>query len=163
MRFIIEVPSKEIPQVINGVSANTIYYLINKEKLDKLKDKNNMSYLNMPYSIDDFSRCYTAYRTFDWKKEDFEKAIKNCKEMNLEEHFIKFLENFVDRFFPSSKLCTCGVINQELTLKDRVWTCKSCNTTHNRDELASKNILRQGLLKLKTAVGTTVESVWSCL
>ena len=96
MRFIIEVPSKEIPQVINGVSANTIFYLINKEKLDKLKDKNNMSYLDMPYGIDDFSRCYTAYKTFDWKKEDFEKAIKNCKEMNLEDYFIKFLENFVE-------------------------------------------------------------------
>jgi len=96
MEFKIGICGKEIPQVINGISANTIFYLINKEKLDKLKDKNNMSYLNMPYSIDDFSRCYTAYRTFDWKKEDFEKAIKNCKEMNLEEHFIKFLENFID-------------------------------------------------------------------
>jgi len=52
----------------------------------------------------------------------------------------------IDRWFPSSKLCNvCNTINQELTLKDREWTCKVCNTTHDRDLLASRNILKQGL------------------
>jgi putative transposase len=51
----------------------------------------------------------------------------------------------IDRFYPSSKKCTCGVINKKLTLKDRIWTCESCNTTHNRDELASNNILSEGI------------------
>jgi putative transposase len=48
----------------------------------------------------------------------------------------------IGRFEPSSKLCTCGVINKELKLSDRVWTCKSCNTIHDRDVLASNNIKR---------------------
>ena len=48
----------------------------------------------------------------------------------------------IGRFEPSSKLCTCGIINKELKLSDRVWTCKSCGTTHDRDVLASNNIKR---------------------
>ena len=45
----------------------------------------------------------------------------------------------IGRFEPSSKLCTCGQINQELSLKDRNWVC-SCGATHDRDLLAAKNI-----------------------
>ena len=67
----------------------------------------------------------------------------------------------IDRFFPSSKLCSCGIINQELTLKDREWTCNSCGTMHDRDINASINILKQGILKI--ADGTAVKSVGSCL
>jgi putative transposase len=48
----------------------------------------------------------------------------------------------IGRFEPSSKLCTCGTINRELTLKDRVWTCGSCGTKHDRDILAANNIVR---------------------
>jgi putative transposase len=52
----------------------------------------------------------------------------------------------IDKFFPSSKMCSkCGWINQNLTLEDRTWTCPSCNTEHNRDINAAKNILSQGI------------------
>jgi putative transposase len=51
----------------------------------------------------------------------------------------------IGRFEPSSKCCSsCGIINKELTLKDRVWTCK-CGETHDRDVNASKNIKNFGL------------------
>jgi putative transposase len=51
---------------------------------------------------------------------------------------------FIDRFFPSSKLCSvCGVINESLTLKDRYWRC-DCGTRHDRDENAATNIHRAG-------------------
>ena len=46
----------------------------------------------------------------------------------------------IGRFAPSSKTCSCGVINKDLKLSDRVWTCKSCGTTHDRDILAACNI-----------------------
>jgi putative transposase len=46
----------------------------------------------------------------------------------------------IGRFEPSSRLCRCGQLNKDLTLSDRVWTCKSCNTTHDRDILAANNI-----------------------
>ena len=53
----------------------------------------------------------------------------------------------IGRFEPSSKMCSCGEINQELTLKDREWTCKKCGLTHDRDILASQNIKRFALQK----------------
>lgn len=60
----------------------------------------------------------------------------------------------IDRFFPSSKTCSdCGWIKQDLTLKDREWTCNSCNVTHDRDLNAAKNILAQGL-KILSVSGT---------
>ena len=46
----------------------------------------------------------------------------------------------IGQFAPSSKTCFCGVINKDLKLSDRTWTCKSCGTTHDRDILAACNI-----------------------
>lgn len=47
----------------------------------------------------------------------------------------------IGRFAPSSKLCNvCGNINNELTLKNREWSCPKCKTKHNRDFLAACNI-----------------------
>ena len=48
----------------------------------------------------------------------------------------------VDRFFPSSKICfNCKTKNQSLKLKDRIWICAGCQTTHDRDYNAANNIL----------------------
>jgi putative transposase len=46
----------------------------------------------------------------------------------------------IGRFEPSSKLCPCGHLNSNLTLKDREWDCPECKIHHKRDELAAKNI-----------------------
>ena len=47
----------------------------------------------------------------------------------------------IGRFSPSSKTCSnCGAINKELQLKDREWTCGSCNTLLDRDVNAACNI-----------------------
>ena len=48
----------------------------------------------------------------------------------------------IDRFAPSSKLCTCWYKNKDLKLSDREWTCSQCGALHDRDLLASKNIAR---------------------
>lgn len=48
----------------------------------------------------------------------------------------------IGRFQPSSKICSCGYIKDDLTLSDRVWTCVKCGLTHDRDILASQNILK---------------------
>ena len=61
----------------------------------------------------------------------------------------------IDRFFPSSKTCTCGYVNKELTLRDRHWTCPECGTRHHRDGLAASNILRQGIAELESVRKTT--------
>lgn len=54
----------------------------------------------------------------------------------------------IDRFYPSSKTCTCGYVNKQLQLKDRQWTCPECGAVHSRDLLAAQNILRQGIAEL---------------
>ena len=51
----------------------------------------------------------------------------------------------IGRFEPSSRLCSCGVVNSSLTLSDRQWTCDSCGETHDRDILAANNIKRFAL------------------
>jgi putative transposase len=51
----------------------------------------------------------------------------------------------IGRFFPSSKTCgTCGLVNVNLTLADRAWTCR-CGVHHDRDLNAARNIDREGL------------------
>ena len=51
----------------------------------------------------------------------------------------------IGRFEPSSKMCSCGKINNELKLSDREWTCVHCGTKHDRDILAANNIKNFGL------------------
>ena len=48
----------------------------------------------------------------------------------------------IGRFMPSSKMCSCGAVNDDLRLADRTWTCGMCGVTHDRDILAAQNILK---------------------
>ncbi|MCP2241729.1 putative transposase [Lentzea aerocolonigenes] len=51
----------------------------------------------------------------------------------------------VDRWFPSSKLCSvCGALAAAMPLHVRTWTC-GCGATHDRDVNAARNILAAGL------------------
>ncbi|MFE9889903.1 RNA-guided endonuclease InsQ/TnpB family protein [Streptomyces scopuliridis] len=52
----------------------------------------------------------------------------------------------VDRFFPSSRLCShCGTLAGSMPLNVRTWTCECCGTTHDRDVNAAENLLAAGL------------------
>lgn len=51
----------------------------------------------------------------------------------------------VDRYFPSSKLCSkCGSIKKDLTLKDRTYICPNCEHVIDRDYQAAINIYNEG-------------------
>jgi len=56
----------------------------------------------------------------------------------------------IGKFDPSSRLCTCGYYNKDLKLSDRNWECPICNTNHDRDILAAKNIKRFAICKQDT-------------
>ncbi len=51
----------------------------------------------------------------------------------------------VDRWFPSSKLCSvCGALRATMPLNVRKWEC-ACGAIHDRDVNAAKNVLAAGL------------------
>jgi putative transposase len=64
----------------------------------------------------------------------------------------------IGRFEPSSKLCSCGFLNDSLTLKDREWDCPNCKTHHKRDELAAQNIKRFAFCKQNTKKDSPLEN-----
>ena len=54
---------------------------------------------------------------------------------------IEFIQ--VDRFYPSSKTCSCcGLIKRDLKLSDRVFQCTDCGYTIDRDYNAAINLMR---------------------
>jgi len=64
----------------------------------------------------------------------------------------------IGQFEPSSKMCTCGVVNKDLKLSQRDWTCGSCGASHNRDLLAANNIKRFAFLKNNTVGNTEIKA-----
>jgi putative transposase len=70
----------------------------------------------------------------------------------------------IDRFFPSSKNCSCcGHIMDELPLDIREWSCPSCDTHHDRDSNASLNIRTEGIRILTMGGGNPVPASGACV
>ncbi|MEV4549316.1 RNA-guided endonuclease InsQ/TnpB family protein [Nonomuraea wenchangensis] len=62
----------------------------------------------------------------------------------------------IDRFFPSSKLCSaCGLLADKMPLSVRSWTCP-CGAVHDRDVNAAINVLAAGRAERLNACGGTV-------
>ena len=73
---------------------------------------------------------------------DYKTKIKNGKVI------------IVDRWFPSSKLCSCcGYKIDDLPLSARSWTCSICNTKHDRDHNAAINIKNMAVSSTVSACG----------
>ena len=67
---------------------------------------------------------------------------------------------FIDRWYPSTKTCHgCGTVNDDLSLRDRTWTCPQCQRHHERDLNAAINILRVGA---STHQLDNVRQVYAC-
>lgn len=72
------------------------------------------------------------------QEQKFYEFIRQMK-YKCEFNHIEFVQ--ADRWFPSSKTCSCcGNIKQDLKLKDRVYECHSCNMIIDRDKNASINL-----------------------
>jgi putative transposase len=62
-----------------------------------------------------------------------------------------------NRWYPSSRLCsTCGWYYEALSLSERVWQCRQCQTLHDRDVNAALNLKR---LATRTALPVANHSV----
>jgi len=54
-----------------------------------------------------------------------------------------------DRWYPSSKACSaCSFVCESMPLDVRAWTCAKCETRHDRDVNAARNIRAEGLRML---------------
>lgn len=62
----------------------------------------------------------------------------------------------IDKWYPSSKTCSCGFVNKSLSLKDRSWICPECGSANDRDLLAAKNIIRKGISELESSGKTGI-------
>ena len=81
-------------------------------------------------------------------------TFSNFLAYELEKKGGKLVE--IDRWFPSSKLCSnCYYQIDELALDVREWTCPHCGTRHDRDGNAATNIRAEGIRMLQTD-GTAV-------
>ena len=70
------------------------------------------------------------------------KLISKAKQLGIE-------VRIVDRFYPSSKLCSCcGFIKSDLKLSDRTYTCSSCGSELDRDFNASQNLANAKVYKI---------------
>lgn len=60
----------------------------------------------------------------------------------------------MDRFFPSSKLCSDCVFHAgEMSLSIRAWTCENCGEHHDRDVNAARNLKNMAVSSTVTACG----------
>lgn len=58
------------------------------------------------------------------------------------------------RWFPSSKICSiCGYKNESLGLDERIWTCVLCDTVHDREQNAARNLAQYAAGSAASACG----------
>lgn len=91
---------------------------------------------------------------FDKLEKDIPDYMRDCNHRQ----FVEILEGVakrlghvvhkINRYYPSTQLCTCGFRYRHLDLKDREWTCPACHQHHDRDINAANNILRRGLKEM---------------
>ncbi len=88
----------KIAKVLNGVSANTLYWLIarpiEQDDKDLVFAEHNTARPDIPYDEDDFSRCYQAYKHFKWNAADIARGVNKAKHYNLKPVLIDFVSNF---------------------------------------------------------------------
>ena len=80
-----------------------------------------------------------------WHKGLFGRQVQNSALGTLKSKLVSNPNVLViDRFFPSTKMCPgCGVINEGITLSDRIFTC-GCGYSEDRDVKAAKTLLLAG-------------------
>ena len=87
---------------------------------------------------------------------EFRKQIEYKVEWN------NILVVIADRFFPSSKLCSCcGNIKKDLRLSERIYKCE-CGNVIDRDYQAALNLKRYGENAMKQSVNNTFKLIQMC-
>lgn len=104
--------------------------------------------------------CLKGWVAFNPKSTHDAGIGEMMKQLEYKAEWAGIMIQKVDRFFPSSKLCSvCGYKNEDLTLSDREWTCRQCATDHIRDKNASVNLEMEGLRLLAGRVATSASTL----
>ena len=77
-----------------------------------------------------------------------------CRQLDYKAKWYGRTYHKIDRWFASSQTCSeCGSKNkEEKLLSTREWVCKNCDTAHQRDENAAKNIAVKRIMELGIVV-----------
>lgn len=103
-------------------------YLAKNHSVIKIEDLNVKAFLKNHKLAGAIADCgmYEFKRQLEYKTEKFSGQLV-----------------LVDRFFPSSQICSnCGNHRHKMPLKNRVYHCRECGHTEDRDLNAAKNIER---------------------
>lgn len=74
-------------------------------------------------------------------QEQYFYEFKRQMEYKSKDRNIEFV--LADRFYPSSKTCSCcGNVKKDLKLSDRTYTCSKCGLVINRDYNAAINLMK---------------------
>ncbi len=103
MRMKIRAVTSSIPQVINGLSANTMFWIIKSKKffedggkIEQHEQFENNGHLSLPWDLDDFSRCVLLADFFGFTESDIQQGISNLSELGIDNKAYKyFFENFL--------------------------------------------------------------------
>lgn len=123
-RKLANIRNNHIHQATNSIIKQKPYRVV----MEDLNVKGMMKNKHLSEAIAE--QCFNEFiRQMEYK----------CKFNGIE--FIK-----ADRYYPSSKKCSCcGTIKKDLKLKDRVYKCK-CGFVIDRDKNASINLSKYGLV-----------------
>ncbi|MEH2134534.1 MAG: zinc ribbon domain-containing protein [Nostoc sp.] len=73
------------------------------------------------------------------------------RQLTYKQPFYATRVELVDRWFPSSKMCSCCGHIQPMTLSERVYNCGNCGNIQDRDENASVNLMNAPFDKIRLA------------
>lgn len=128
---------KKLHRRLNNIRQNHIHQTTNKIVKYKpyrvvMEDLNVSGMMKNKH----LSKAIQEQKFFEFKRQMEYKCQFNC---------IEFVT--VDRFYPSSKICSaCGSIKHNLKLRDRTYVCDSCGLVIDRDYNASLNLANYQLV-----------------
>jgi len=108
-----------IHNITNNLVKNKPEYIV----IEDLNVKGMMKNKHLAKAVQE--QCF-----YEFRKQLTYKCLWNNIELRI-----------VDRFYPSSKLCSeCGRIKKDLKLSDRIYVCNECGIEIDRDKNASINL-----------------------
>ena len=105
MRISVYSEKDKIPHIINGASANSMFWIIKHKKfiesggqLEQHEVYSNTSFLSLPYDLDDFSRCVLVSDFFGYTETEINIGLHNIETMEgiiQKNKFIFLFKNFL--------------------------------------------------------------------